>query len=1170
MTSGRSYSVSNATLPDLIAAQVRARPSATAVRQWDERISYGELWSLAGRLAGALRAAGVGPETLVCVCADRRPASVAAFIGVQLAGAAYVPLNPADPPARHAQIAADAGTPLIVADDQTAGAVAGLGLPVLRAPADGPAGDLACPARPDNAAYVLYTSGSTGEPKGVVITHRSLASYVSAFGAFTGAGTDTRAFGFASFEFDVSVSDLFVPLAAGGELDLLGAADRADPLRLQRFCEEHSITWGNVPVALLPLLDPDRLPAWRTVITGAEAPGPEQVARWTGELGTSGRRFLNCYGATEATIDVTAFEPAGRWSRPLPIGGPLPGQRVHVVDKHLREVPDGTPGELLIGGAGLARGYLRRPGLTARQFVADPFGAEPGARLYRTGDLVIWRDGALEFLGRGDNQVKIRGRRVEIGEVETVLRGLPQVRHAIVDAVTDGGGRRLVAFCTLADGSDEAAVLAACTQVLPPALVPSAIVPLTRIPLNSSGKADLVALRAHLARSVSAPGRPPSGPVQTGVAAAWCRVLDRTEVSADDDFFGSGGHSIAAMRLVADLRSEFGRAIAIEDVFGGRTLAAIAEAVAAAPPLDDVDLVTGNPPALSPAQRRLWFLDKLAPGSAAYNIPFAERITGPLDGEALRVALSLVARRHEVLRWRISDGAGGEPEVGVRAPEPSALDVEPATEQTLTGLLDAEAAAPFDLAADPLWRARLFRLGPADHVLALTFHHAVFDGWSQRPYYDDLSQAYRAASRGGEGTLPTLPAGFSDYVAWRRQRELVRGAADLRWWLDHLAGAPLTVDLPRDSPRPAVQTYSGDMVSAVQPEKIIKAVAGLSDRLSVTAPAVYLAGFCALVHRLTGQDDLVVGTPAADRRHPDFGGLVGFFVEVLPLRVRVDPAGDFAAAVRACSDELLAALAHPAASLEALVDALGVRRHPGRQPVVQVLFNVYNYPPAQLALDGLDTRGLTPGPGGSPFDLTVYIAQRDDSHVVDIVYNTDLFFRHRAQALADCYLAFLDVLTADPSAPVGAVRLPAAWPVACADAVPDRPVRDEPSAARMSFEATGPASQAEQALASIWREVLGRQDVRLTTNFFDAGGSSLALIAVRARIAERFGRELSVAELFQYPTVRSLAGHLQGLSGAPELARAAARAASRRERARRQEPISRRGRVGPRQEDEDG
>jgi amino acid adenylation domain-containing protein len=503
MTSGPSQPIPRTTLPELIGAQARARPSATAVRQWQDRLSYGELWAIAGRLAATLRAEGACPETPVLFCAHRTPSAVAALVGIQLAGAAYVPLDPADPPARHAMIAADVGARFVVADEEAAAVTATLGLRVLPIPAPDqvdPAELAPCPARPGNPGCFLYSFGSTGKPRGVVITHRSLSSYVTAFGAFTGAGHATRSFGFASFGSDVSVIDLFVPLAAGGEVELAGEADRSDPQRLQRFCEEHAITWGGVPVAVLPVLDPDRLPAWRTVITGAQAPIPGgahaavtdvhaagQVARWTGTDGGAGRRFINCYGPAEATVCVTAFEATGRWDRPLPIGVPLANHRVHVVDEHLDEVAEGTPGELLIGGVGLARGYLGRAALTARRFVPDPFGSEPGDRLYRTGDIVAWRSGVLEFLGRRDTR----------GEV----------------------------------GTD---------------------------PGSAAGSAA------------------PSGHAERAIASIWRDVLELREVSTTANFFDVGGSSAALVAVRARIAEHFGRELPVADLFLYPTVRALA------------------------------------------------------------------------------------------------------------------------------------------------------------------------------------------------------------------------------------------------------------------------------------------------------------------------------------------------------------------------------------------------------------------------------------------------------------------------------------------------------------------------------------------------------------------------------------------------------------------
>ena len=1183
---GPPSAVPAGTAGDLVLARAAARPDAVAVRQWDAAVPYRELAGRAAAVAARLRAAGAGPERRVGICLRRTPDLVVAVLGVLLSGAAYVPLDPDGPAARRAEILADADPLAVLVDPAGAAALAGTGRPLLALTAD-TAEPRRCPARPLDAAYVLYTSGSSGRPKGVVVPHRAVSSYALAFGAVTGVDATTRGLAFAALGFDVSVADLLVPLCAGGEVALAGEADRDDPGRLQRFAEAHRVSWGVLPVALLPLLDPDRLPDWRTVVTGAEAPGPEQVLRWAGPAAAPRRRFLNCYGPTEATVCVTGFETAGAWDRPVPMGGPLPNQRVYVVDPQLRPVPPGVPGELLIGGAGLARGYLGRPGLTAARFVPDPFGDEPGARLYRTGDLVRWEpDGALLFLGRLDRQLKVRGQRIEPAEVEAALRSHPAVGHAVVEPVDGPAGTELVGFATAAAGAaaagggsvgggsgaaglDPAALREHCRDRVPAAAVPARVLVLDRLPLTTSGKVDTAALRALAAdrrggsdrdgRGRAGPADdglgsagPGAGPGPAGVEEAERAVVRAWEpllgaAGADADFFRAGGHSITAMQLVATLRAGTGRAVTVEDVFDGRTVAGIAARLAAARPRDGGDLPTGSPPALSPAQRRLWFADKLAPESAAYNIALAERLHGPLDEPALRAALAEVARRHEVLRWRVPDAAG-VPTVVLDPPGPVPLPVEDVEPAALAGRLTAAAADRFDLATGPLWRARLLRLGPAESVLALTFHHAVFDGWSQRPFLADLAAAYDAARAGRPAALPRTPARYADFVAWRERRDAGRGPADLRWWTEHLAGVPAVLDLPRDRPRPPVQTHAGAQAAVALSPATTAAVRALAGRVGGTAPAVLFAGFAELVGRITGRDDLVVGTPAADRRHPDLHPLVGFFVDVVPLRARL--AGtSFADRARAAADELVAALAHPGAPLEQVVEALGVRRDPARSALVQVLFNVYNFPEPRLALAGLRTGRVAPGLPGSAFDLTVYVVERDGAYAIEATYNTDLYDAARIRLLLTGYAALLDQLAADPDAPVAAAVLPAAAELA--RGVADADARPAP--------ATGgaePATDTERLVARVWQEAVGRP-VRATDGFFDVGGTSMTAVVVQARLRELTGRQLRVVDVFRYPSVRALAAHLDqlgtgagGTDAARELDRAAQRAAARRGRTR--------------------
>ncbi|HEX6756701.1 MAG TPA: condensation domain-containing protein [Mycobacteriales bacterium] len=1117
-TDGPAVPVPPGTVADLVLARATATPGAVAVRQGGTTLTYAELTERAAALAAALRERGAGPDRRVAIALRRTPDAVVAILGVLLSGAAYVPMDPDGPAARRAEILADADPVAVLTE----------------VPADA-AEPRPCPARPADAAYVLYTSGSTGRPKGVVVPHSAVLSYAVAFGPYAGVGPDTRALAFAAFGFDVSVRELLVPLAAGAEVDLVPDGDRADPARLQRFAAGHRVSWGVLPVSLLPLLDPVALPDWRMLVTGAEAPGPEQVARWT----AGGRRFLNCYGPTEATVCVTAFPAEGEWTTPVPMGFPLPNQRAYVVDAALALVPPGEEGELLVGGTGLARGYLGRPGATARAFLPDPFSGEPGARLYRTGDRVVrLPDGALLFLGRLDRQVKVRGQRIEIGEVEAAVRTCPAVGQAAVEAVGGPAGTELVAYVT---GSTVDAVRAWCRERLPAAAVPARVVVLDRLPLLASGKVDSAALRARAYRAPAA-GPAPAGPWQTAVAAVWADLLGAAP-GADDDFFAAGGHSIVAMRLVAGLRERVRRAVAVEDVFAARTVAGIAERVAAAPPLDGGELPSGSPPALSAAQRRLWFADKLAPESAAYNIALAERLHGPLDAGPLERALAAVARRHEVLRWRVPD-ADGVPWVLVDEPaDRVALSTEDVAEADLAGRLAAEAAGRFDLATGPLWRARLLRLGPDDAVLALTFHHAVFDGWSQRPFLADLSRAYEAARAGRDPALPAPATRYADFVAWRSARDAGRGDADLAWWSGHLAGVDPVLDLPRDRPRPPVQTYRGERAAVDLAAATAESVRALATRLGATAPAVLMAGFAELVGRVTGRDDLVLGTPAADRRHAAFHPLVGFFVDVVPLRVRLDPGASFADRARAASDELLAALAHPGAPLERVVDALGLPRDPARSALVQVLFNVYNFPEPRLGLAGTRTSRVQPGLPGSAFDLTLYVVERDGTYAVEATYNPDLYDAGRIRRLLAGYTVLLDQLVAAPDAPVRDAVL-SGWTELAATA------RDVAAPAAAPTGGAEPATDTERLVAGVWREALGRP-VGATNPFFDVGGTSMAAVVVQSRLAALTGRPVRVVDVFRYPSVRAMAAYLDAsATRTAELDRAAERAAARRGRSR--------------------
>ncbi|MCW3816657.1 non-ribosomal peptide synthetase [Micromonospora sp. DR5-3] len=1151
--SGEALPWPDATLADLITAQAARTPDAVAVRQWDDRLSYAELVDRAAGVAAALRERGVGRADRVGVCGTRTPDLVVTVLGVLLAGGCYVPLEPGGPRERLREIARDAGVRVVVGDAAAAQFgdepdVETVGLP-------GPAPLAPCPARPGDPAYVLFTSGSTGRPKGVLTTHRNAVEFVTGITALTGADAGVRSLGIASLGFDAATMDLFVPLLLGGAVQLLGADDRADPVRLARFIAAHEVTWGFITPTVLALLDPAEVPSWRVVLCGGEAVPAELVARWA-----PGRRFLNGYGPTETTVLAVSGDLTAADADPVPIGLPLPNHRAYVVDTELRPMPPGETGELLIGGPGLADGYLNRPGLTAERFVPDPFGDRPGERLYRTGDLVRQApDGRIVYLGRADRQVKVRGQRIELGEVEAVLAGHPGVDGVAVEAVPGPAGTELVAFLIPADAPDDGALRAYARPRLTTAMLPARTVRLAALPVSpTTGKLDRPALRALATSLPDTPVDDADGgdPVEATVRRLWARLLGAPP-RPDSDFLAAGGNSIAAMRLVAALRAELGRQVDTRDLFTGRTFAALVDRVRAAAPADGDGFTTGNPPTLAPPQRRLWFMDQLAPSSAPYNIAVAHRLRGPLDTAALGAALRAVVERHDVLRWRIPQ-TGGVPYAVREEPTDVAVPVVDLTgaadaEAELATMLAAGAGHAFDLATGPPWQGTVYRVGADEHVLALTMHHAVFDGWSEALLYDDLATAYARAVVGEPPTLPALPATYADYAVWRAERDRRRGAADLAWWTEHLAGAPTVLDLPRDRPRPAVQTYAGAEAAVVLAEDADRAVRELAGRRGTTVAAVLLAGFGELLRRLTGADDHVLGAIVADRRLAAFDDVIGFFIDTVPVRVRSGGAS-FAELVDRCAAELHEVTTHPGAPLERIVEALGVGRDTSRAPLVQVLFNVLNFVPPRLALAGLAVEPVPVPKPGSPFDITVYVVERAGRAGVEVVHNPDLFDGDRIDALLADLAALVGALAADPDAPADrvaaelprpAVRVAALGAMTVAAAEPARaPLPAGPDA----------LTETEELIAGIWREVLGKDRVGVAENFFDIGGHSMALAAVHARLTEATGRSLTMLDLFRHPTVRALAASLDGAVDRPELARAALRAAARRGRARRTPP----------------
>ena len=844
-----------------------------------------------------------------------------------------------------------------------------------------------------NLAYVIYTSGSTGRPKGVMNEHGGILNRLAWMQDAHPLSAADSVLQKTPFSFDVSVWELFWPLMFGARLVIARPGGHKDPRYLAELVESESITTMHFVPSMLAAftgdLDRDldldldregvlRCPTLRRVFASGEALLPSMVDGFFARL--PGAELHNLYGPTEAAVDVTAWvcKPG---TAIVPIGKPIENVRIYLLDPRRALVPEGVRGELYIGGVQIARGYLGRPELTADRFVPDPFGAE-GDRLYRTGDVARWRtDGAIEYLGRLDHQVKIRGFRIELGEIEAALAEHPSVREVVVVAREDApGDRRIVAYFAPVAGAAPAVseLRSALRDRLPEHMIPSAFVMLDALPLTSSGKIDRRALPAPELGAGAGEERShvaPRGPVEEALAAIFAEVLKITDVSATADFFELGGHSLLATQVKARIAATFQVEVPLHAMFEAPTVAALAARVdvalsagrgLAAPPLTRID--HGRAAPLSFGQERLWFLAQLEPDDRSYNIPLGVHFEGPLDRRALAAALRELLRRHEVLRTTMEvvdqrpvaivhdDAEVALPVISLAALAP------PEREATLQKQAAEEGRRAFDLARGPLLRACLFELGAEDHVLLLVVHHIVSDGWSNGILNRELTALYRAFVAGKPSPLPELPIQYADFAAW--QRRWLQGDApsqQLAYWKTQLAFAPHSLDLPSDRPRPPLRSHRAGRASKVLPRELAASLKELSRREGATLFMTLLAALQVLLHRYSGQRDILIGSPIAGRARAETESLIGFFLNTLVLRARPSAERPFRELLREVKEACLGAYAHQDMPFERLVAELAPERDLGRSPLFQVAFILQNTPKEAMAIDGVKVGGVRAG-----------------------------------------------------------------------------------------------------------------------------------------------------------------------------------------------------------------
>jgi amino acid adenylation domain-containing protein len=1057
----------------LFEEQASVRPDATAVVWEGGALTYGELDRRAGRVARRLRRLGAGLESRVAVCAERSPELIVALLGALKAGAAYLPLDPSYPRERLELLLADA-TPAAVVGPRRLLAALPATVPHLAledatledtedTEADAaPTVLRSADVPPAALAYVLYTSGSTGAPKGVEVSHGAVVRLVRETG-YVSFGPGEVFLELVPMSFDLSTFEIWGPLLNGGLLALLppGPYTLAD---LYAAVARHGVTtiWltsGLFHLAVEEGIAP--LGGLRQLVAGGDVLSRSHVERALAALPDVD--LINGYGPTENTSLSTTHHlrgglAAGETS--VPIGRPIAASRAYVLDRSLMPLPVASVGELYVGGAGVARGYLGRPALTAERFLPDPFSTDPRGedRLYRTGDLARWRpDGTLDFLGRRDFQVKVRGFRVEPGEVESALLRHPRVTDAVVTAVAEGtGGHRLVAYYVPegADGPSPAELRAHLQGRLPEYMVPSLFVPLAELPLNANGKVDrraLLSLETRLAgESEDAPRTPPRNPVEEVIAGIWEDLLGLIPrgqpAGVDDDFFHLGGHSLLAIRLLSRLRAALGADLPVQQVFDSPTIAGLAAAVARAlvsggaaagpalPPLAPRPFADAAAP-LSYAQQRLWFLDRLAPGSPAYNVPSAYGLAGPLAPAALAAALAEVVRRHRVLRARFVE-RDGEPRLEIaEAPAPGFLPLvdlsalAPARRSAeLASLRSAEAERPFDLAAGPLLRAGLVRLGAEEHALLLSFHHAVYDGWSEGVLLHELAALYDAARAGAPSPLAEPALQYADFAAWQRAWPPEVLGRQLAYWRGQLAGAPTALELPADRPRPAVASLRGAGRRRLLGAPEVARLRQVARREGATLYMLLLAAFAATLARHGGQEDLLVGTPVANRTRPELEGLIGFFVNTLVLRARLAGNPEFRRVLASARQTALAAFAHQDLPFEALVEELRPERDLSRAPLVQAMLSLGTARPERSLGGGLHLARL-PSAERTTAKLDLSLAATElaaedggQSLLLELEYAADLFHATAAERLLAHFATLLCGAAEAPDLPLS--RLP--------------------------------------------------------------------------------------------------------------------------------------------------
>ncbi len=1081
--------------------QVARTPEAVAVQYAGEYLNFAELNARSNQLAHYLRSLGVGADTLVGICVERSLEMVVGLLGIMKSGAAYVPLDPAYPQQRVALVMADSEIAVLLTQRHLVSQLPVAGVDVVCLDSDWETisrQSEQTPARIStaaNLAYTIYTSGSTGQPKGVQISHRALTNFLCSVQREPGFTADDVLISVTTLSFDMAGLELYRPLMIGARLVIASRETAADGRELaQAIADSGATVMQATPATWRMLLDAEWAGSKKLkMVCGGEALSGELAQK----LLARGAELWNIYGPTETTIWST-LKRVEQVSRGIvELGRPIANTQIYILDGRQQPVPVGVPGELYIGGDGLARGYIHRADLTAERFVPDPFSEEGGRRLYRTGDRARYlADGQIEFLGRLDHQVKIRGHRIELGEIEVALEQHPSVGEAIVVARSEADGdQRLVAY-VVADPATEMAAAAEMPETaaqhaevtsqwqmawdqtyaqaaappadptlnfsgwnssytgapsleprlrnylgerLPSYMIPSAFVLLSQMPLTPNGKVNRRELAQLAVGAVTEETYvAPRNEIEESVAATWAEVLGVSQVGVQSNFFELGGHSLRATQVISRLNKRFGVELSLRSLFQAPTVAALAEKIAAVSGTESTEAVIpiarisrqGNHFPLSFGQLGLWFFHRLNPGSAAYNIPTSLRLRGGVDIQALERTLTEIVRRHEVLRTTFSSAAG-EPVQIIHPPSAITLPVHDLSflpqhkrEPEARKLVRVEMHQPFDLSTGPLLRAGLISFDIEEHVLLLTMHHIIFDVWSMGVLLREVVALYLAFAAGQASPLAELEIQYVDYAVW--QREWLTSEVpkhQLSYWKQQLAD-PAVLNLPTDRPRPSRQSLRAAQLPFKLSKKLSDSLNALSRREGVTLFMTLLAAFQTLLHRYTGQDDILVGAPVTGRSRAETENLIGFFVNTLVLRSDLSGNPAFIDLLHQVRETTLQAQAHQDLPFGKLVEELNPSRDPSRQPLFQVLMDFKDPPVSSLKLGQLIL---------SPTDYEAHAVVRTDLdlHVWEtaggihgnFMYAADLFEPATIDRMSKRFTSLLESVVQAPESPLHELQM---------------------------------------------------------------------------------------------------------------------------------------------------